>query len=77
MCIGAPFAMMEIKIVLAMMLQRYRLELIPGTRIDRRYQITLSPQHGLPMTINAQDRQFSRGVGGVVGNVRQMVDLPA
>ncbi len=43
MCIGATFAWFEIKIVLAMLLQRFRLELIPNQRIDRYFGITLAP----------------------------------
>jgi cytochrome P450 len=51
MCIGATFALFEIKIALALILQRCRLELRPGARIDRRIRITLSPQHGMPMAV--------------------------
>jgi hypothetical protein len=29
------------------------------------------------MTVHKQDRQFEQGVGGIHGNVRQMVHLPA
>src|SRR4029079_1017745 len=32
-CIGAPFAMMEIKTVLAMLLQRVRLDLVPDRTV--------------------------------------------
>lgn len=77
MCIGATFAVFELKIVLAMLLQRYRLELLAGTGVDRQGFITISPRGGLPMLVCRQDRQFARGVGGVHGNVREMVELPA
>ena len=76
MCIGAPFAQLEIKVVLATLLQRYRPEFIPGTRLDRRVRITMAPLHGLPMIIRQQDRQFKSGVGGLRGNVRDMVAWP-
>jgi len=76
MCIGAPFAMLEMKLVLAMILQRHRLEFIPGTRVDRLVGLTMSLKGGLPMLLQKQDREFSRGVGGVRGNVREMVTLP-
>jgi cytochrome P450 len=75
LCIGAAFAMMEIKIVLAMLLQRYRLQLLPQLRIDRFGLIIMAPKYGMPMVVHQQDRQFALGVGGVRGNVREMVNL--
>jgi cytochrome P450 len=76
MCIGATFAMMEIRIVLAMLLQAFRFELVPNARIDRFVSITMSPRQGLPMQIHAQDRRFPVGhTSRVRGNVRQMVML--
>ncbi|MBW4647502.1 MAG: cytochrome P450 [Kastovskya adunca ATA6-11-RM4] len=76
-CIGAGFAMMEIKLVLAMLLQRYRLQFIPQVKIDRRGTIVMAPKSGMPMQVCQQDYQFTQGVGGVQGNVREMVRLPA
>lgn len=76
MCIGAQFAMLEMKIVLAMLLQRYRLELVRNQTIGRFGVIVLTPKHGILMTVHHQDRQFAKGVGGVRGNVRDMVVLP-
>ncbi|MDF5733735.1 MAG: cytochrome P450 [Rhizonema sp. PD38] len=75
-CIGAGFAMMEIKIVLAMLLQRYRLQYLPQKRIDRTGIVVMASKYGMPMIIRKQDRQFTQGVGGVWGNVREMVQLP-
>ena len=69
--------MLEMKLVLAMILQRHRLEFIPGTRVDRFVGATMSLKGGLPMLLQKQDREFTRGVGGVRGNVREMVELPA
>jgi cytochrome P450 len=77
MCIGASFAMMEIKIVLAMLLQRFRMQLVPNARLDRFGFVTIAPRGGLHMLVSKQDRQFNYGVGGVQGNVREMVHLPA
>lgn len=76
LCIGAGFAMMEIKLILAMLLQRYRLQLVPRTPIDRFGVVVMAPKSGLPMQVHIQDRRFDRGVGGVRGNVREMVRLP-
>lgn len=75
-CIGAAFAMMEIKIILAMLLQRYRLQFAAQKPIDRSGVIVMMPKHGMSMKVHLQDRQFSQGVGSVQGNIRDMVDLP-
>ncbi len=77
MCIGSSFAMQELKVILVLVLQRYRLELVPGARVDRLVHVTLTPKNGIPMTVHRQDRQFQQGVGGVRGNIRRMVKLPA
>jgi cytochrome P450 len=58
MCIGATFAMMELKIVLATLLQRFRFELPSGSRVDRYISITMMPKAGLKMMVRTQDRKF-------------------
>jgi cytochrome P450 len=72
MCIGASFATMEIKIVLAAMLQRFRFELPPGARVDPRVAITMAPRRGLRMTLRSRSQPI-RGNGGVRGRVRELV----
>jgi hypothetical protein len=64
------------KVVLAMLMQRIRLRCVPKLVINRTGVIVLTPEGGLPMIIHAQDRLFQQGVGGVRGNVRDMVELP-
>ena len=76
MCIGATFAMLEIRLVLAMLLQRYRLEYVRQIPVDRTGVVVLVPKHGMPMVVHAQDRQFALSAGGVRGNVRELVELP-
>jgi cytochrome P450 len=74
MCIGASFATMEIKIVLAMLLQRFRMELPDGTRVDPRIAITMAPRGGLRMKV--RDRRSARAATGRVrGRIRALVDL--
>ena len=46
-CIGNHFALMEAKIILAMVAARYRLDLVPGHRIEKEASITLRPKHGV------------------------------
>lgn len=75
-CIGAGFALLEIRLVLSMLLQRFRLEYVPRQRLDRRGTIVLTPSAGLTMRIHPADGRFHQGVGHVTGNVREMVTLP-
>lgn len=51
-CIGNAFALMEAKIILAMVVQRYRLKLAPGHRIEPEPSVTLRPRHGVPVTLH-------------------------
>ncbi|HMB91109.1 MAG TPA: cytochrome P450 [Rhodothermales bacterium] len=68
MCLGGTFAMMEMKVVLAMLLQRYRLSLQPGARVDHGGLMLSIPRPGLPMVVHAQDRQFTHSpVQGIIG----------
>jgi cytochrome P450 len=51
-CIGKDFAMMEAVVILAMITQRYRLDLVPGQRVELNPGITLRTKHGLLMTLH-------------------------
>jgi cytochrome P450 len=73
-CIGATMAMMELKLLLAMMLPRYRLALVPDTQVDYRVAATTRPKDGLPMRIHAQDRKLT--AAPVRGTIRDVVELP-
>ena len=55
-CLGAPFAMMELKTVLAMILQRFRLALVPNQRVEATVRTTLQPRYGLLMRPHLRDR---------------------
>jgi cytochrome P450 len=48
-CIGSEFALTEATLALAMILRRYRLELVAGHRVEPQPLITLHPRGGLPM----------------------------
>ncbi len=47
MCIGSAFAMMEMQLVLAMVMQRYRVDLVPGQQVVAEPRVTLRPKDGL------------------------------
>lgn len=51
-CIGNEFAMLEAHIIVAMVLQRYRLRMLPGHVVVRQPDITLRARHGMMMTLN-------------------------
>ena len=68
-CIGASFAMMEIKTVLAMVLQRFRLDLVPGQRIVATVRTTTQPEKGIFMRPYHQDGHTERSPALVHGNV--------
>ena len=73
-CIGAAFATQLMLISLAMMLQKFRFSVVPGTRIDRIVRITMQPRGGLPMLVCPNDRNFA--ASKVHGQIHEMVDLP-
>jgi cytochrome P450 len=50
-CIGMRFGQMEVKAVISLLLQRFRLELLPGRTMSIRQMPTLSPRDGLWMTV--------------------------
>jgi len=63
-----------LKVALPMILQRFRLTVVPGARIDRRSTLTLGPRFGIPMLIENQDRRFT--ASPVAGDIHEMVELP-
>lgn len=73
MCIGTSFALMEIKLALAMIVQRFRLALPARARVDPELRLTLRPRGGLPMQLHEQDRGFRRTP--VQGGIHTVVDL--
>ena len=50
-CIGAGMAMLEIQLVIANLLPRFRMDVAPGARIEPAAKVTLTPKFGMPMTV--------------------------
>jgi cytochrome P450 len=68
-CIGAPFATMEIKTVIALALQRWRLDLVPNQYIEATVRTTTQPKDGILMRPYPQDGKVERSPAPVTGNV--------
>ena len=56
-CIGEPFAMMEMLVIVAMVAQKYRLCLTPGQRVEPYPVLTFRPRDGLVVTLHPRTRQ--------------------
>jgi cytochrome P450 len=53
-CIGESFAWMEGVLVLATFMQKWRLRLVPGQRVEPQPLITLRPKYGMRMQLEAR-----------------------
>jgi cytochrome P450 len=74
-CIGAPFAEQALRVLLAMLLQRFRFELLPGQKLDRIVRgITLGMKQPLRMRLARRDRAPLAPVP-VTGDVHELVTL--
>lgn len=74
-CAGFNFGWQEMLIIIPTIIQKFRLELPAGARIDREIKVALIPKRGMPMKLNDMDNNFAASSGSVKGNVREMVTL--
>jgi cytochrome P450 len=49
------FGQAEIKIIARAILERVRLELVPGFKLEIRHAPTISPRQGMPMRVRAAE----------------------
>ncbi len=59
-CLGRQLALVEAQIYLAMLAQRYTLELVPGQKIEPEPTISLRPRHGIHMAIKPRNPPVQR-----------------
>ena len=50
-CIGAGMAMLEVQLILAQVVQRFEVRVVPDHPIETSAKVTLKPRHGLPITL--------------------------
>lgn len=73
MCIGAGFAAMTVRLVLATVLQKFRLGLAPAARISRHVRSSfMAPKYGLPMSVHGPDARLQRQ-DRVRGDIHELV----
>jgi cytochrome P450 len=54
-CIGSQFGLLEARVVLAMVSQRYRMELAPDHSVAMEPEVSLRPRNGLWVTLHHRD----------------------
>jgi cytochrome P450 len=74
-CLGAAFASLSLRVLLAIVLQRFRLTLAKGARVSYCIRgIILGTKHGLPMRVEPKGRAL-QVPGPVRGDIGEWVDL--
>jgi len=74
-CVGQSLAALEIRLTLAMLLQRFTLVPPDGARIDHQVQATLSTKAGMPMRV--LPRQRLDKVPRITGDILELFEAPA
>ena len=72
-CIGTSLSMMQLKITLAVILQKFTFTLVPGTKVDCVGLNSIRPKNGLPMII--KKRNDNSVAVPFKGNVHSIVDF--
>lgn len=73
LCLGAGFAAQEIRLVTAIIVQRFGLRMPEGTRVDPKARgITMGPRGALPLELHDPD-DSSRPAADVGGTIREWV----
>ena len=72
LCLGYQFAMLEMKLIIARIMQRFRFNVIANSHIQAECQLTLRPAKGLPMVMSKPDGAFSKNP--VTGNINELFD---
>jgi len=52
-CIGNSFALLEMQLIIALVAQQFRLNLVEGHKVELQPMVTLRPRYGMRMTVEA------------------------
>jgi len=72
-CIGTSLGMMQLKIALSILLQRYSFSLRPGSKVNCSGLNSIRPQNGLPMILH--ERGDEPALKSFKGNVHEIVQF--
>jgi cytochrome P450 len=76
LCLGQPMAVLEMKTILTLTLQKYRLDLLPDQQIDVIFRGTLTPRQDIKMRVSPQDGQTERSPAPVSGSITKFISVP-
>ena len=71
LCLGYSFALLEMKLIVARIMQRYRIGVVPHSHIDLVWEQTLKPKTGIPMVAYSRDEAFA--TSPVTGDIVNMI----
>lgn len=73
-CPGYAFGLAMLKVAVATIMTRYRIALQPGTRIDYKVHVALTPRWAIPVVLHRQDGAFA--ASPIRGKIRDLVRFP-
>ena len=75
-CLGASFSMVQLRLMIAMIAQSARLELVEGSRVDLKTHAVIGPKGPMMARVSPQDQNFNYRPVTVSGEIQGVVELP-
>ena len=75
-CIGASFAQLQLRLIVAMVAQKFRLHVPDNVKIDFTFSFTLNPKPEVPVVFRSRDSIDIRRKPRLHGLISQMIELP-
>jgi cytochrome P450 len=73
-CPGSAFALAILKVAIATIVARYRIALQPGTRVDYKIGVALTPRRAIPAVLHRHNGAFA--ASSIRGRIRDLVRFP-